>query len=1305
MKTRFNPFLALAFSLVASTTLPAAVLYWDGNDTTADANGGAGTWDTTTTNWDDAATAGNSVTWPSVSTGDDDASFGGTGGAVTIQAAGITANSVSFTTASYVVGGGKLTLDSIDPDGAGPLPAPAPVIAAGPGSNTQSATINAPIASPKGLSKTGGSTLVLGGDLSEVVGNLTIDGAITSPANNAAGIQLQSGVSTAGLTGIDIKNNSFLALAGVSLASTTPIILNGGGGNQAPQGAIRGTAGNNTIEGAVSINDSAVRIGNTGTSTTFNGPITAVNPTHGLLVRIGSNQGVILTNTSNSWGGSTTLGEGSLYCAPGALPSTSSLALGTSLAADYGTNGTFTRAFGTAAGQVSFGRANDGQRAIGFSARGGDLTVNLGGSAADVVFLGTFAKTGAITNTSATVTVTDATNIVAGMSVTGTGIPTDTLVNSVVGTTVTLNKNATATNATAALTFYAAQDNARFNSSVLVLNGANADSALTFQNPLDLNGFTRLLQTNANTATLTGGLKNSSATAASVRKTGNGTLIHDPGSTHTLTLAGLNTNAGTLELKSGTITVTGSVTTSAPDSTTGFVVARGGTFRLNGASVTCSGGSFVFPAGNTSGGNNNFILDSGTFDGGSKEALNAYGATGTTTINGGLFICGEFRVGQSATCGVNLNGGTLRVVRLKDSSSTTATVKLNGGTLQAKSAQTSFIDPALDFVYVQSGGAVIDSNGVNITIPRALAEDTGSTGGGLVKKGNGILDLTVANTYTGDNTIQGGVLRVSDTSMLGAAAATVTVDGGQFGVSGTSIPSVSALGRTFTYYNGGFHVAEAAHTFNVDIDLIGGAGLSKSGSGTITLSGNNDFTGNITGGSGDTGWIEVDSATDLGTGAKTADFSASASSGLGGIRLLGNITVSDVALNIAGRNVNAATQHVLLNVSGNNKWTGNINIINSGGTYYLRSESGRLELSGTLSNAQAANLTADTRAFNFEGPGDFLVSGTIATGANTNRFTALTIDSTGTTTLTGTNTYTGSTVVNAGTLIINGDNSAATGAISVNNTATLGGTGSLGGAVTLASTATIAPGASAGTLTTAANVSGSGKLAVQLDGANADKLVLTGSGVIDITALNLDVTTLAGGATQPVYVIVDSASAITGTAFASVTGVPSGYTLTYNYNDGVDSNNIALVSGSSDPFTTWATTTHGLSGGDAAATADPDHDGLNNLIEFLLGGQPNPANPNASSSALAPVSVLDSTNLVFTYRRTDLAMTQPGISAVVQYGSDLSGWTTAAHGVNGVTITVTNDGFGTGVDKVDVSIPRSLAIGSKLFARLNAVIP
>ncbi len=1005
MKPRSNPFLVLALTLaVLPTTLSAAIFTWDTTSGDSAIVGGIGTWNTTATtpgpvntNWTTDVGVTN-ISWPATSSGDDDALFGGTGGAVTIESPGITANSVTFTSASYVIGGSPLTLDSLDPDGAGPLLPPAPNISAGPGSNTQSATINANIISANGLSKTGGSTLTLGGDLSGVVGTLTIDGAVTSPANNAAGIQLQSGVSTSGLTGIDIKNNSFLALGGVSLGASIPIILNGGGGNNAPQGAVRGTAGANTVAGNITINDANVRIGNTGTSTTFSGPITAVNPVHGILIRIGSNQGVILTNTGNSWGGTTNLAEGSLYCAPGALPATPNLSIGASAGAEFGTNGTFTRAIGTGTSEVSFGRGTDGLRPMGFSARGGALNVNIGGSvpAADFTFVPvtTIAATtnGTFITTSANVTVASATGIAVGQYVSGTGLGTDSRVTAISGTTVTLNRNPTSASAASpgnALTFttLAPLDNTKFNTFTLVLNGANADSALTFQNPIDLNGFNRFLQVSANTATLTGGLKNSSASAASARKTGAGTLIHDPGVAHTVTLAGLNTNAGTLELKSGTVTVSGNGSTAQPDSTNGFTVARGGTFRLSGATVNVTGGGFVFTSGNTIASTSSFILDSGTFDAGTKEVLNAYGATGSTTLNGGTFICGAFRVGQG-TGTLNLNGGTLRANNLSTGGGTT-TVNFNGGTLQARGNNANFVPTSLTNTVVRAGGAVIDTNNFNVTIAHPLTEDPGSTGGGLSKLSTGSLTLTGANTYTGATSVTLGTLAL----VGGSQTSPITVNSG------------AALGFT-----------------------------------------------------------------------------------------LGSPTTSTSSVTFSG-----ATAKV---------------------------------------------------------------------------------------------TVTGTPV--------------------------------------------------AATLMTASSITGTPVLDPAIPGF---ELAIEGSG----TLLNLKAT--SGG-----------------------------------------------------PFDTWATTTNGLSGGDAAATADPDNDGLDNAVEFVIGGQPNPANPNANSSALAPTISTDVNNLIFTYRRTDLALTQAGIGITAQYGSDLIGWTTATNGENGVVIAVTND-IEVGVDQVQVTIPKSLATGAKMFARLNVVIP
>ena len=96
--------------LVTATATPATA-YWDGG--TADigtdgdgaSQGGTGTWNTTTLNWDEGASA--HVSWDADDTDNDTAVFGGTAGTVTIDAGGVTAGVLQFDTANYVIAGGR----------------------------------------------------------------------------------------------------------------------------------------------------------------------------------------------------------------------------------------------------------------------------------------------------------------------------------------------------------------------------------------------------------------------------------------------------------------------------------------------------------------------------------------------------------------------------------------------------------------------------------------------------------------------------------------------------------------------------------------------------------------------------------------------------------------------------------------------------------------------------------------------------------------------------------------------------------------------------------------------------------------------------------------------------------------------------------------------------------------------------------------------------------------------------------------------------------------------------------------------
>ncbi len=118
---------------------------------------------------------------------------------------------------------------------------------------------------------------------------------------------------------------------------------------------------------------------------------------------------------------------------------------------------------------------------------------------------------------------------------------------------------------------------------------------------------------------------------------------------------------------------------------------------------------------------------------------------------------------------------------------------------------------------------------------------------------------------------------------------------------------------------------------------------------------------------------------------------------------------------------------------------------------------------------------------------------------------------------------------------------------------------------------------------------------------------------------------------------------------------------------------------------------NGLTAGvNDGAAQDPDQDGISNLLEYALGGA-----PLGSSQSILPQGAVTGGNLVFTFKRSDAS--EIDTTQVVQYGSDLAGWAdvnigAASAGV--VTIVENADAE----DDVTVTIP--MGANTKLFARL-----
>jgi len=363
----------------------------------------------------------------------------------------------------------------------------------------------------------------------------------------------------------------------------------------------------------------------------------------------------------------------------------------------------------------------------------------------------------------------------------------------------------------------------------------------------------------------------------------------------------LNINAGTMRLNVGGV---GHLHVGANGSvSTGTVNVGGGALEV--ANRITLGSGYALGAGNGSG---TLTINSGTVDVGT-------GAAGSDL--GFVYLTGS---GGSGSATVNLNGGTLSLTRFAIGNATGAkTINFNGGVVKARASRTDFLNAGAT-TNVQNGGAILDTNGFDITVASSLL---GAGSGGLTKQGNGKLALTVGNTYTGATIVNGGTLEVAGSGNFGASSqvtinggavkfsrhdtfgnhaadpsinftvnaggsitngnnfttlGTVTLSGGSIIATGGANGSYQAfsLRRKLTVNgamtstiatsgaNSGIHLSQpTSNIFEVadgaaDVDLlvsgtlinsaggIGGNSLTKTGAGTMVLSGTNTYTGGTT---------------------------------------------------------------------------------------------------------------------------------------------------------------------------------------------------------------------------------------------------------------------------------------------------------------------------------------------------------------------------------------------------------------------------------------------------------------------------
>ena len=134
------------------------------------------------------------------------------------------------------------------------------------------------------------------------------------------------------------------------------------------------------------------------------------------------------------------------------------------------------------------------------------------------------------------------------------------------------------------------------------------------------------------------------------------------------------------------------------------------------------------------------IADGG-LGGGTGGSLVKVG-TGTLTLTGANTYSG----------GTTINAGLVNFSAAGNFG--TGMVTLNGGGLQWAAGTTTDISSRL--APLGASGATFDTNGNTVTLATGL-----SGTGGLTKQGEGLLNLTGNNTYTGPTTVNAGTLKVN----------------------------------------------------------------------------------------------------------------------------------------------------------------------------------------------------------------------------------------------------------------------------------------------------------------------------------------------------------------------------------------------------------------------------------------------------------------------------------------------------------------------------------------------------------------
>jgi autotransporter-associated beta strand protein len=551
----------------------------------------------------------------------------------------------------------------------------------------------------------------------------------------------------------------------------------------------------------------------------------------------------------------------------------------------------------------------------------------------------------------------------------------------------------------------------------------------------------------------------------------------------------LNDNATVAVSGSDALTISGAIANTSAAKT----------LTVNGAGTT------ILPNANTygpasSGSTGTILSGGGTLQVGNNASLGAgdVSVTGSSTLQsgaGGLTIPNKVVVAGSQTATVDNNGNTFTLGGVV--SGTTGNLTATGsGTVSLNQVETYGGNTTISAGTLKiTGSGQLGSGSYAGNIANSGTLDYNSSasqtlsgiislGGTVVQDGSGTLTLSVPNTFTGGVNLNGGILNLNATETPGTsgplgASGTISFGGGTLQYTATDTADYSARFSTAASQAYKIDTGSQSIAFATALTSSGGS-LTKLGTGTLTLSAPNTFTGGVnlnagvlnlnatetpgtSGPLGASGTISFGGGTLQYTATDTADYSARFSmaasqaykidTGSQSVTFATGLTSSGGALTKLGTGT--------LTLSAPNTFAGGVNLnagilnvdaaVTLGASGTIAFGGGTLQFTSADTTDYSARFsTAASQAYNIDTGGQPV---SFATGLTSSGGT-LTKTGNGTLTLGGASTYTGATTVSAGTLAVNGSINNGSGSTSSNiiNSATM--TVNTGATVTTGSSGT-----------------------------------------------------------------------------------------------------------------------------------------------------------------------------------------------------------------------------------------------------------